>query len=174
MSALTIRSVRALFIRRKWEGGDPGVAHQKTPTCLLLTPKGAFHSFGYTARDHYHDLDPKEAREWLYFEKFKMKIHSATVSSIATAGSRTWPGPGSSRMSGLPGWAGLGVVDGALVGGATGKKGSWLGSGVDGAGLAWLWAGLGPQLAMQMLEVLEDGHPWEMGRFYERNVTASY
>lgn len=58
------------------------MAHQKTPTCLLLTPEGAFHSFGYTARDYYHDLDPEEARDWLYFEKFKMKIHSATVSHI--------------------------------------------------------------------------------------------
>lgn len=56
------------------------MAHQKTPTCLLLTPEGIFHSFGYTARDYYHDLDPEEARDWLYFEKFKMKIHSATVS----------------------------------------------------------------------------------------------
>lgn len=43
-------------------------AHQKTPTCLLLTPEGAFHSFGYTARDYYYDLDPEEARDWLYFE----------------------------------------------------------------------------------------------------------
>uniref|UniRef100_A0A2K5D4B6 Heat shock protein family A (Hsp70) member 12B n=1 Tax=Aotus nancymaae TaxID=37293 RepID=A0A2K5D4B6_AOTNA len=68
----------------KWEGGDPGVAHQKTPTCLLLTPEGAFHSFGYTARDYYHDLDPEEARDWLYFEKFKMKIHSATDLTLKT------------------------------------------------------------------------------------------
>uniref|UniRef100_A0A8B9ZZV3 Heat shock 70 kDa protein 12B n=1 Tax=Anas zonorhyncha TaxID=75864 RepID=A0A8B9ZZV3_9AVES len=64
---------------RKWEGGDPGVANQKTPTSLLLTPEGGFHSFGYTARDYYHDLDPEEARDWLYFEKFKMKIHSTSV-----------------------------------------------------------------------------------------------
>lgn len=61
------------------------MAHQKTPTCLLLTPEGIFHSFGYTARDYYHDLDPEEARDWLYFEKFKMKIHSATVSGYGQA-----------------------------------------------------------------------------------------
>lgn len=61
------------------------MAHQKTPTCLLLTPEGVFHSFGYTARDYYHDLDPEEARDWLYFEKFKMKIHSATVSQCGQA-----------------------------------------------------------------------------------------
>lgn len=59
------------------------MAHQKTPTSLLLTPEGAFHSFGYTARDYYHDLDPEEARDWLYFEKFKMKIHSTSVSGAS-------------------------------------------------------------------------------------------
>uniref|UniRef100_A0A8I6AR33 Heat shock protein family A (Hsp70) member 12B n=1 Tax=Rattus norvegicus TaxID=10116 RepID=A0A8I6AR33_RAT len=74
----------AIHMMRKWEGGDPGVAHQKTPTCLLLTPEGIFHSFGYTARDYYHDLDPEEARDWLYFEKFKMKIHSATDLTLKT------------------------------------------------------------------------------------------
>lgn len=74
----------AIHMMRKWEGGDPGVAHQKTPTCLLLTPEGIFHSFGYTARDYYHDLDPEEARDWLYFEKFKMKIHSTTDLTLKT------------------------------------------------------------------------------------------
>lgn len=65
--------------RRRWEGGDPGVANQKSPTCLLLTPELRFHSFGFAARDFYHDLDPEEARHWLYFDKFKMKIHSTSV-----------------------------------------------------------------------------------------------
>lgn len=64
---------------RRWEGGDPGVANQKSPTCLLLTPELRFHSFGFAARDFYHDLDPEEARHWLYFDKFKMKIHSTSV-----------------------------------------------------------------------------------------------
>ncbi|NXJ96844.1 HS12B protein, partial [Corythaixoides concolor] len=74
----------AIHMMRKWEGGDPGVANQKTPTSLLLTPDGAFHSFGYTARDYYHDLDPEEARDWLYFEKFKMKIHSTSDLTMKT------------------------------------------------------------------------------------------
>nr|XP_014426237.2 heat shock 70 kDa protein 12B-like [Pelodiscus sinensis] len=74
----------AIHMMRKWEGGDPGVANQKTPTSLLLTPEGAFHSFGYTARDYYHDLDPDEARDWLYFEKFKMKIHSTSDLTMQT------------------------------------------------------------------------------------------
>uniref|UniRef100_A0A8V5G6T2 Uncharacterized protein n=1 Tax=Melopsittacus undulatus TaxID=13146 RepID=A0A8V5G6T2_MELUD len=73
-----------IHMMRKWEGGDPGVANQKSPTSLLLSPDGAFHSFGYTARDYYHDLDPEEAREWLYFEKFKMKIHSTSELTMST------------------------------------------------------------------------------------------
>lgn len=67
---------------RRWEGGDPGVANQKSPTCLLLTPDLRFHSFGFAARDFYHDLDPEEARHWFYFDKFKMKIHSTSVRGI--------------------------------------------------------------------------------------------
>uniref|UniRef100_A0A8C5W9X6 Heat shock protein family A (Hsp70) member 12B n=1 Tax=Leptobrachium leishanense TaxID=445787 RepID=A0A8C5W9X6_9ANUR len=74
----------AIHMMRKWEGGDPGVANQKTPTSLLLTPDKIFHSFGYTARDFYHDLDPDEARDWLYFEKFKMKIHSTSDLTMKT------------------------------------------------------------------------------------------
>ncbi|XP_053314045.1 heat shock 70 kDa protein 12B [Spea bombifrons] len=74
----------AIHMMRKWEGGDPGVANQKTPTSLLLTPDKGFHSFGYTARDFYHDLDPEEAREWLYFEKFKMRIHSTSDLTMMT------------------------------------------------------------------------------------------
>ena len=62
-------------IMRKWEGDDPGMNNQKTPTILLLTPEQRFHSFGITARDCYNDLDPREASKWLYFDKFKMILH---------------------------------------------------------------------------------------------------
>ncbi|XP_023224233.1 heat shock 70 kDa protein 12A-like [Centruroides sculpturatus] len=65
-----------IHMMRKWEGGDPGIITQKTPTILLMTSEGDFHSFGYTARDFYHDMDPQEARKWLYFEKFKMTLHN--------------------------------------------------------------------------------------------------
>ncbi|PNJ65496.1 HSPA12A isoform 3, partial [Pongo abelii] len=63
-----------IHVMRRWEGGDPGVSNQKTPTTILLTPERKFHSFGYAARDFYHDLDPNEAKQWLYLEKFKMKL----------------------------------------------------------------------------------------------------
>ncbi|XP_063807185.1 heat shock 70 kDa protein 12A-like, partial [Pseudophryne corroboree] len=67
-----------IHIMRRWEGGDPGVSNQKTPTTMLLMPDRKFHSFGFAARDFYHDLDPSESKHWLYFEKFKMKLHSST------------------------------------------------------------------------------------------------
>ena len=56
-------------------GGDPGIPNAKTPTVLLLKPTGQFHSFGYTARDYYHDLPARDTRQWLYFDKFKMTLH---------------------------------------------------------------------------------------------------
>ncbi|KAJ8014169.1 hypothetical protein DPEC_G00037460 [Dallia pectoralis] len=69
---------------RRWEGGDPGVSNQKTPTTILLTPDRKFHSFGYAARDFYHDLDSTESKQWLYLEKFKMKLHTTANLSIDT------------------------------------------------------------------------------------------
>lgn len=75
-----IRDPDSIHMMHKWEGGDPGVTNQKTPTTLLLKPNGEFHSFGFTARDFYHDLEESEARKWYYFEKFKMTLHSSQVS----------------------------------------------------------------------------------------------
>ena len=73
------RDPDSIHMMRKWEGGDPGVNNQKIPTTLLLKSDGSFHSFGYGARDFYHDLEPAEAKKWLYFEKFKMSLHSSEV-----------------------------------------------------------------------------------------------
>uniref|UniRef100_H3A9D6 Heat shock protein family A (Hsp70) member 12A n=1 Tax=Latimeria chalumnae TaxID=7897 RepID=H3A9D6_LATCH len=72
------------IMSRRWEGGDPGVSNQKTPTTILLTPERKFHSFGYAARDFYHDLDPSESKHWLYFEKFKMKLHTTSNLTMET------------------------------------------------------------------------------------------
>ena len=70
----------SIHMMRRWEGGDPGVSNQKTPTTLLLKPDGSFHSFGFGARDFYHDLEHDEAKKWMYFEKFKMTLHTNKVS----------------------------------------------------------------------------------------------
>lgn len=69
------RDPESIHMMRKWEGGDPGINNQKAPTSILITPEGDFDSFGYAARDRYHDLDIVEAKEYLYFEKFKMALH---------------------------------------------------------------------------------------------------
>ena len=70
-----IRDPSSIHIMRRWEGGDPGVVNQKSPTILLLDANGKFHSFGYAARDYFHDLDPQEAKKWHYFDKFKMMLY---------------------------------------------------------------------------------------------------
>ena len=78
------RDPDSIHMMRKWEGGDPGVINQKTPTTLLLTPDGKFHSFGFHARDFFHDLDAQESKKWHYFEKFKMMLHYNAVSFFLT------------------------------------------------------------------------------------------
>ena len=76
------RDPNNIYMMRKWEAGDPGVVNQKTPTTLLLKPDGGFYSFGFSARDFFHDLEPQEAKKWMYFEKFKMKLHYSQVNNI--------------------------------------------------------------------------------------------
>ncbi|EFX61824.1 hypothetical protein DAPPUDRAFT_271722 [Daphnia pulex] len=67
-----IHDPEEIHMMHKWEGPNA-----KTPTVLLLKPTGQFHSFGYTARDYYHDLPARDrpTRQWLYFYKFKMTLH---------------------------------------------------------------------------------------------------
>jgi hypothetical protein len=59
--------------------GQYGAMNNKIPTILLLNEYGAFHSFGYEAREAYHDLEESDSKRWLYFEKFKMELHSRKV-----------------------------------------------------------------------------------------------
>jgi hypothetical protein len=84
------RDPDSIHMMRKWEGGDPGVSNQKTPTTLLLKPNGDFHSFGFGARDFYHDLEEIEAKKWCYFEKFKMSLHSNQVSLFRLISTWLW------------------------------------------------------------------------------------
>lgn len=69
-----------IHLMRHPEGGQAvGTVSYKIPTTLLLNERGEFHSFGYEARETYHNLDAEESRNWLYFEKFKMELHSRKV-----------------------------------------------------------------------------------------------
>ncbi|RWS28321.1 heat shock 70 kDa protein 12A-like protein [Leptotrombidium deliense] len=74
-----------IHMMRKWDGGgNPDVHNHKTPTTLLLNPNGEFDSFGFAARENYHNLSPKEVKKWLYFEKFKMNLHKCESLSRET------------------------------------------------------------------------------------------
>jgi hypothetical protein len=76
-------STETVHMMRRHESGDPGVYDQKIPTAILLSPEGDFHSFGYAARDFYHDFDQKESVKWMYFEKFKMMLHTEGVGALS-------------------------------------------------------------------------------------------
>lgn len=74
-----------IHLMRNPEGGQAsGTVSYKIPTILLLNEKGEFHSFGYEARETYHNLNADESRNWLYFEKFKMELHSRKVQFMLT------------------------------------------------------------------------------------------
>jgi hypothetical protein len=78
------QTLDTIHVMRRWEGGDPGVVNHKAPTTLLLDPEGEFHSFGFSARDFYHDMSPKQTKDWFYFERFKMALHSDPNLNIDT------------------------------------------------------------------------------------------
>ena len=57
---------------------------EKVPTALLLKPDGTFDSFGFKARRRYNEIVdsiPDGQNTWMYFERFKMNLHSKPVSS---------------------------------------------------------------------------------------------
>ena len=68
-----------IFLMSRVQHGQYGATNHKIPTILLLNDHRAFHSFGFEAREAYHDLDEMESKKWLYFEKFKMELHSRKV-----------------------------------------------------------------------------------------------
>jgi len=70
---------KGIHMNKEW-GADQGLSTLKTPTCLLLNPDKSFNSFGYEAQDRYAELEEEEAREYYYFENFKMILHNNQVS----------------------------------------------------------------------------------------------
>jgi len=71
-----------IYLMNRGQVGQFGALTNKIPTILLLNEHGAFHSFGFEARETYHDLEEAESRKWLYFEKFKMELHSRKVLNL--------------------------------------------------------------------------------------------
>ena len=74
-----VTSPDEIFLMARAQVGQYGAMNHKIPTILLLDEYGTFHSFGFEAREAYHDLDEAESKRWLYFEKFKMELHSRKV-----------------------------------------------------------------------------------------------
>ena len=68
-----------IHLMRRKEAGQVGGPSHKIPTILLMDEREQFHAFGYDARDAYHDMAEEESQKWLYFEKFKMELHSRKV-----------------------------------------------------------------------------------------------
>ena len=44
-------------------------------TIILLDDEGEVNSFGMDAKFHYMDLNEKNAKKWMLFERFKMKLY---------------------------------------------------------------------------------------------------
>ena len=59
-----------------WVSGQRYLLSMKTPTTLLLTKAGKFVSFGYEAETKYYNIAlENKMRNFLFFERFKMKLH---------------------------------------------------------------------------------------------------
>ena len=57
------------------------MTYSKTPTALLLTEKGELHKFGHAAVETYvkQAISKKDCKKLLYFDKFKLLLHSKEV-----------------------------------------------------------------------------------------------
>ena len=73
-----------IYMNKLW-GKDQGHATMKAPTCLLLNPNKSFNSFGFEAQDRFAELEEEEAREYYYFENFKMVLHKDEVIKFFTS-----------------------------------------------------------------------------------------
>ena len=64
-----------------WRNTNYHLASIKTPTCLLLNKNSEEFSFGYDAENEFADMitDKEETDDYLYFDRFKMKLHSEKV-----------------------------------------------------------------------------------------------
>ncbi|KAL9965717.1 hypothetical protein ACROYT_G029559 [Oculina patagonica] len=66
-----------IYVFQKWGRGQ-GISYSKTPTALLLTENGELHKFGHAAVETYgkQAMSQKDCKKLLYFEKFKLLLHS--------------------------------------------------------------------------------------------------
>ena len=71
-----------IYIFQDWGRGQ-GISYTKTPTALLLKEDGELLKFGHAAVEMYSKLhampDEEDCKKLLYFEKFKLLLHSKEV-----------------------------------------------------------------------------------------------
>ena len=68
-----------IYLMRRTDSNQPGVNNHKVPCILLLDENGEFDSFGNEARERYFDMEEERARDFYYFEKFKLALHFTEV-----------------------------------------------------------------------------------------------
>ena len=65
-----------------WSSGSSHLLSLKTPSSVLFSPDGKFHSFGYEAEDKLADLTDNEdpsLSNWFFFQQFKMELYDQQV-----------------------------------------------------------------------------------------------
>lgn len=63
-----------------------GLLTNKTPTCVLLNPRGHFDSFGFEAEDKFTDLvDDQEDTGWMFFQSYPLTLYNSEVHIIVVA-----------------------------------------------------------------------------------------
>lgn len=67
-------------LNKAWDSGTRGLCSPKTPTCILLSKAFEKMNIGYEAQKEYTDhIYDKEADNYLFVDKFKMKLYEAKV-----------------------------------------------------------------------------------------------
>ena len=67
-------------MNKSW-GASLGFQSYKTPTSVLVNPKGEFEAFGFEAEQQYANLEEEDVtpEKYALFEKFKMMLHGKVI-----------------------------------------------------------------------------------------------
>ena len=73
-----------VYVFQKWGRGQGMSCRSKTPTALLLKENGELIKFGHAAVEIYakQAISKKDCKRLLYFDKFKLLLHSKKVGSV--------------------------------------------------------------------------------------------
>ncbi|XP_053399692.1 heat shock 70 kDa protein 12B-like [Mercenaria mercenaria] len=71
----TLNDPDKVLANQAWFAGTGTLASQKTPSCVLLSPKKEFEAFGYEAETKFAGLaEEGKHHGWYYFRRFKMTL----------------------------------------------------------------------------------------------------